>query len=269
MKKISKSQRLSIITKILVDNPFKLFTLHYFSDKFDCAKSTLSEDITSIEEVFAMMNEGTIISVAGAAGGIYFAPYYTEEQIQDVKLDICKRLNDYSRVIPGGFVYMNDLFFDPTMLKKMARCIVTEFKDKTIDYIVTIETKGIPLAMSIAQELNIPVAVIRKSARLSEGTTIQMNYVTGSHRTIKTMAMPIRSLKRGSNILLVDDFMKAGGTAKGIRDLVSEFDAKVVGVAVVLATKEPREKLISNYYTLVEYDGVDDELEEIRIKPSL
>ena len=268
MKKISKSQRLSIITKILVDNPFKLFTLNFFSDKFDCAKSTLSEDITSIEEVFTLMDEGSIISVAGAAGGIYFAPYYTKEQIEAVKIDICHRLNNYSRVIPGGFVYMNDLFFDPTMLKKMACCIVTEFKNKQIDYVVTIETKGIPLAMSIAQVLNIPVALIRKSARLSEGTTIQMNYVTGSQRSIKTMAMPIRSLKRGSNLLLVDDFMKAGGTAKGIKDLVKEFDANVVGVAVVLATKEPKEKLISDYYTLVEFDGVDDVSELIRIKPS-
>jgi len=268
MKKISKSQRLSIITKILVENPFKLFTLHFFSEKFDCAKSTLSEDITSIEEVFTHMKEGSIMSVAGAAGGIYFAPYYTEEQIKDVKLDICHQLDDYSRVMAGGFVYMNDLFFDPTMLKKMARCIVTEFKHKKIDYVVTIETKGIPLAMSIAGELNIPAAVIRKSARLSEGTTMQMNYVTGSHRRVKTMAMPIRSLKRGSNILLVDDFMKAGGTAKGIKDLVKEFDAEVVGVAVVLATKEPKEKLINDYYTLVEFDGVDDDLERIRIKPS-
>jgi purine operon repressor len=268
MKKITKGQRLSLITKKLVDNPFKLFTLNYFSELFDCAKSTLSEDITSIEEAFKSMHEGAIISVSGASGGIYFAPYYSKQQIEEVKKEICVRLNDYQRVIPGGFVYMNDLFFDPSMLKKMARCIVTRYRDIPIDYIVTIETKGIPLAMSIAHELNIPVAVIRKSARLSEGTTIQMNYVTGSQRTIKTMALPIRSIARGSNILLVDDFMKAGGTAKGIKDLVSEFDAKVIGVAVVLATKTPQEKLINDYYTLVEYDGVDDEAKEIRIKPS-
>jgi len=268
MKKLSKSQRLSLITKILVDHPFKLFTLNYFSDMFDCAKSTLSEDITAIEEGLNLMSEGTIISVAGAAGGIYFAPYYTKEQIEVVKREICETLNDYSRVIPGGFVYMNDVFFDPKILKKMARCIVTEFRDVNIDYIVTIETKGIPLAMSIAHELNIPIAVIRKSARLSEGTTMQMNYVTGSQKTIKTMALPIRSIQRGANILLVDDFMKAGGTAKGIKDLVSEFDANVVGVAVVLATKTPKEKLIKDYYTLVEYDGVDDEKQLIRIEPS-
>ncbi len=267
MKKLSKSQRLSLITKILVDHPYKLHTLHHFSELFDCAKSTLSEDITSIEEGFKLMGQGEIVSVSGAAGGVYFAPIYNEDQIQQVKEDICQQLNDYSRVIPGGFVYMNDLFFDTGMLKRMARCIVTRFMDKTIDYVVTIETKGIPLAMSIAHEMNVPVAVIRKSARLSEGTTMQMNYVTGSSRTIKTMALPLRSIKRGSKLLLVDDFMKAGGTAKGIIDLVGEFDAEVVGVAVVLATKEPKEKLVKDYYTLVEYDGVDDENMSIRIQP--
>ncbi len=150
----------------------------------------------------------------------------------------------------------------------MARCIITKYREHQIDYVVTIETKGIPLAMAIANELNIPVAVVRKSARLSEGTTMQMNYVTGSSRSIKTMAMPIRSIQRKSNILLVDDFMKAGGTAKGMADLMSEFEANIIGVAVVLATKEPKEKLIKNYYTLVEYDGVDEDKREIKINPA-
>jgi len=268
MKKLSKSQRMSLISKVLVDNPFKLFTLHYFAQLYDCAKSTLSEDIAAIEEAFQVMEEGEVISISGASGGIYFAPYYTPAQIQEVKESICTQLNDYNRVIPGGYVYMNDLFFNPTMLKKMARCIITAFRDTAIDYIVTIETKGIPLAMSIAHELNLPVAVIRKSARLSEGTTMQMNYLTGSTQTIKTMAIPIRSLTRGANILLVDDFMKAGGTAKGVMDLVSEFEANIVGIAVVLATKTPHEKLIDTYFTLVEFDGVNHLEKCIRIKPS-
>jgi len=268
MKKLSKGQRLSLITKILVDNPFKLYTLHYFSELFNCAKSTLSEDITSIEDGFHFIEAGEIISVSGAAGGVYFAPFLNEDQIETVKEDICSRLNDYDRVIPGGFVYMNDLFFDASMLKKMARCIITKYRNRPIDYIVTIETKGVPLAMSIAHELNIPVSVIRKSSKMSEGTTLQRNYITGSSKTIKQMALPIRSIKRGAKVLIVDDFMKAGGTAKGIKDLLGEFDAHVEGIAVVLATKEPHKKLIDDYYTLVEFDGVDEEAELIRIKPS-
>lgn len=268
MDKLTKAQRISLITKILVDHPFHMYTLQYFSEKFQCAKSTLSEDINLIEAVLRKNDEGEIISVSGAAGGIYYAAYMKPEQVEKVKQLICQKLNDYRRVIPGGFVYMNDLFFDPKMLKKMAECIITKYKEHRIDYVVTIETKGIPLAMAIANERGIPVAVIRKSARLSEGTTMQMNYVTGSSKSIKTMAMPIRSIQRKSNILLVDDFMKAGGTAKGMADLMSEFEANIVGVAVVLATKDPKQKLIKDYYTLVEYDGVDETKKTVKIIPA-
>ena len=268
MDKLTKAQRISLITKVLVDHPFRMYTLQYFSEKFQCAKSTLSEDINLIEEALRKKDEGEIISVSGAAGGVYYAAYLKYEQIEKVKQLICKKLNDYNRVIPGGFVYMNDLFFDSLMLKKMARCILTKYKEHRIDYIVTIETKGIPLAMAIANELNIPVAVIRKSARLSEGTTLQMNYVTGSSKSIRTMAMPIRSIQRNANILLVDDFMKAGGTAKGMADLMSEFEVNIIGIAVVLATKEPKRKLIKDYYTLVEFDGVDEAKKLIKINPA-
>ncbi|MBN2221075.1 MAG: pur operon repressor [Vallitaleaceae bacterium] len=266
--KLTKAQRLSMLTKILVDHPFTIYTLQHFTEIFDCAKSTLSEDIASIEEALKEMEEGEIISVAGAAGGLYYAPYYTQRQIQEVKFDICRRLNDYSRVIPGGFVYMNDLFFDPRLLKKMSHCIVTHYRDCQIDYVVTIETKGIPLAMSIANDLSIPVAVVRKSAKLSEGTTLQLNYLTGSSKTIKNMSMPIRSLKRGSSVLIVDDFMKAGGTAKGIVDLLNEFECKIVGIAVVLSAEEPNKKLIDEYFTLVRFDGIDEEKQQIMIRPS-
>ena len=94
-----------------------------------------------------------------------------------------------------------------------------------------------------------------------------MNYVTGSAKSIKTMALPIKSIQRGAKILFVDDFMKAGGTAKGIIDLMKEFDVEVVGAAVVMATKEPIKKLIQDYFALVEFQGVDEEIKDINILP--
>lgn len=266
-KKISKAERLAIITQTLVEHPSQIFTLQYFSDTLFCAKSTLSEDIDIIEKLFKSEGLGEIVSVSGAAGGIYYAPTLTQLQIEAVQAEICKTLADYSRVIPGGFVYMTDIFYDPVILRKIARCIVTKFRNESIDYVVTIETKGIPLAIIIAQLLNRPISVVRKAARLSEGTTMQMNYLTGSSKSIGTMSLPMRSIKRGARILLVDDFMKAGGTAKGIIDLMKEFEATVVGVAVVLAAKSPEKKLIKDYYTLVEFQSIDEETETIHVVP--
>lgn len=113
--------------------------------------------------------------------------------------------------------------------------------------------------------LNKPIVVIRKAARLTEGTTIQMNYVTGSKHTIKTMALPIRSIKRGSGILFIDDFMKAGGTAKGVVDLMKEFEATVVGVAVMMSAQKTEKKLVDDYYALIDFDGIDESTGKIHI----
>lgn len=266
-KKISKTERIAMITKVLIEHPSKLYTLQYFSDMLDCAKSTLSEDIKSIEASFEKHRSGRIFSVSGAAGGVYYLPLISKEAILEIKNDLCEQLSKPERIIPGGYLYMNDILYDTGWLYRIAGAIISSYDVNQIDYVVTIETKGIPLATVIAGMLNIPIVVIRKSARLTEGTTLQMNYVTGSKKSIKTMALPIKSIDRGANVLFVDDFMKAGGTTKGVIDLMKEFDATVVGVAMMMSQKTNDKKLINNYFALVELDGIDEITEEITIRP--
>ena len=45
MKKVQKHDRISVITNVLTNNPNKIYTLTYFCNLFDCAKSTISEDL--------------------------------------------------------------------------------------------------------------------------------------------------------------------------------------------------------------------------------
>lgn len=265
-KKISKTERIGMITRELVSHPSKLYTLQYFADMLGCAKSTLSEDIKSIEASFEKHKSGRIQSVSGAAGGVFYLPTIGKKQIEEIKADLCEQLAKPERIIPGGYLYMNDILYDTEWLRRIACTIVSSYDVSEINYVVTIETKGIPLATVIAGMLNLPIVVIRKVARLTEGTTIQMNYVTGSKQTIKTMALPIKSIARGSKVLFVDDFMKAGGTAKGVIDLMKEFDTEVVGTAMMMSQKTVESKLIDDYFALVELESVDELTREIRIK---
>ncbi|VDN47580.1 Pur operon repressor [Petrocella atlantisensis] len=267
-KKISKTERIALITKTLIENPSQIFTLNYFSDMLDHAKSTLSEDIKSIEASFEKYHLGKIYSISGAAGGVYYLPLAHKTFVEKVQTDLCNKLSETSRIIPGGYLYMNDILYDPSWLEKIALCIVSYYESASMDYVVTIETKGIPLALAVARILNKPIVVIRKSARLTEGTTLQMNYVTGSKQNIKTMSMPIKSIKRGSKVLFVDDFMKAGGTAKGVVDFMKEFEAQVVGVAVMMSTITTEEKLVQSYYSLIDFKGIDEKNKIIHMIPS-
>ena len=78
----------------------------------------------------------------------------------------------------------------------------------------------------MANYLNVPVVIVRRNNKVTEGSTVSINYVSGSSKRIQTMVLSKRSLVEGSNVLIVDDFMKAGGTIKGMVSLLEEFKAK-------------------------------------------
>lgn len=78
---------------------------------------------------------------------------------------------------------------------------------------MTVETRGIPLAVFVARAFNIPVVMARRVGQITEGSTVSINYVSGSSKQIQTMALPKRALPSSARVLVIDDFMKAGGTA--------------------------------------------------------
>lgn len=64
MRKVQKNERIGVISSILTDNPNQIFTLTHFCEVFNCAKSTISEDIDVIKEIFSNYQLGTIETVA-------------------------------------------------------------------------------------------------------------------------------------------------------------------------------------------------------------
>ena len=57
--------------------------------------------------------------------------------------------------------------------------------EEDLDAVVTIATKGISLANAVANVLNLPVVVIRKDNKVTEGSTVSINYVSGSSQRSK------------------------------------------------------------------------------------
>ena len=72
MEKLSRNNRVVIITKILVENPNKVIGLNRFSELLNAAKSTISEDIVIVREVLDKLDMGKVETISGAAGGIKF-----------------------------------------------------------------------------------------------------------------------------------------------------------------------------------------------------
>ena len=78
------------------------------------------------------------------------------------------------------------------------------------------------------------------------------------------MVLSKRSLSQGSNVLIVDDFMKAGGTVNGMISLLDEFQAQLAGIAVLVEAEKAEERLVDDYLSLIKLSDVDLKQKQIR-----
>lgn len=267
MEKLRRSERIIIMAKTLADQPHTLFSLGYFADLFQAAKSTISEDLGILRDIFSGFNFGQVETFPGATGGVKYTPRLDHEYINQFLQGLCTKLATPDRVVPGGFIYMNDVIFEPSVVSKLGEIFATKFAELRPDYIVTVETKGIPLALMTAKAFNVPLIIIRDNSKVTEGSAVSINYVSGSTRRIHTMSLSRRALPEGANVLIIDDFMKAGGTARGMMDLMAEFQANVLGVGVLISTDEPGQKLVNEYVALLDLQSINESTKEIHIRP--
>jgi len=292
-----RGERVAAVTALLHQNPGRLFTLGELADIMGASRSSLSEDLAVIREASRAYGLGEVRTLPGVAGGVKFLPTVGPDQARDVIADLCREVSDPRRLVAGGYIYMTDIVFSPVWASRLGQVFALVFsstpKDRgasvggagaaahgpgsvarvaasaaaTADYVVTVETKGIPLALMTARCLGLPLVVARRDLRVTEGSSVTMNYVSGSTGRIQTMSLPRRSLPQGARVLVVDDFMKAGGTVRGLRDLITEFGARVLAVGILTATAQPSEKLLDEYLALTVLQGVDERRRVVSVVP--
>lgn len=259
MEKFSRNARVSLITKTLIENPNKIISLNYFAEKFNAAKSTISEDILIVREIMEKFEEGKVETIAGASGGIKYVARVRKEVIEKFQEEIISYLCDKSRIVPGNFLYITDLMQNPKVIGKAGAILAQKFLDDKPDYIITVETKGIPLAYEVARFLGVQLIVVRRNTKITEGTAVSINYLTGTQGILSVMSLSKRSIKPDSRLVFIDDFLRGGGTVKGIIDLLAEFDSTLIGVGVMVDTKEVEKKLETKVFNFADYYGIDDE----------
>jgi pur operon repressor, Bacillus subtilis type len=257
--KFSRNNRISAITKILVDNPNKVINLNYFTELLNAAKSTISEDIVMIKQSFSALSIGRVETISGASGGVKYVVGVGYEESKKFAESLCQLMSDGTRIIPGNFIYMTDIMYNPEVIHKAGAILASHFIENSVDYVVTVETKGIPLAYEVARNLGVQLVIVRRDNKVTEGPTVTINYVSGSNGRIQTMSLAKRSLKKNSNCIFIDDFMKAGGTALGILELLKEFDSQLVGIGVLVDNVDTPKKLVRDYISVIDYKGIGED----------
>lgn len=239
MEKIKRNERLAVMTQILTESPNRIFTLSHFCELFSTAKSTVSEDVAILQDTLHRFHRGQLETVTGAAGGVRYRPIGMGESALPFIESICERLREPDRVLPGGYLYFSDLLSTPELAQGMGNLIAGQYYDARADFVLTMETKGIPVALMTAQALRVPLVIARRATKVYEGSAVNISYVSG-RGAIETMSLSRRAVKEGQRALIVDDFTRGGGTARGMAALMQEFNVTVAGVCFVLSLEHPQ-----------------------------
>ena len=264
--KFRRSERLIDMTNYLLDHPRQLVPLTFFADRYDSAKSSISEDLAIVKETFEQRGIGTLQTVPGAAGGVKFFVKVSREKAEPFVNELCQLIANPDRLLPGGYLYLTDILGDPQIVQKAGRIIASAYADTKIDVVMTVATKGIPLAYAVASQLNVPVVIVRRDSKVTEGPTVSINYVSGSTKRIQTMVLSKKSMKLDSRVLIVDDFMKAGGTVMGMISMLEEFNSQLAGIAVLVEDEKIQERLVDEYLSLVQLADVDVKEKKISVQ---
>ncbi|MCP3029699.1 pur operon repressor [Halobacillus sp. A5] len=265
---MKRSERLVAMTHYVLDRPRELISLPFLSENYEAAKSSISEDLGIVNKIFKQEGIGYLETVSGAAGGVKYIPAFSQKYSERFVDELCSRLEDPQRLLPGGYLFMSDLLGEPDTIRNIGRLLASAFADKEIDAVMTVATKGIPLAYAVASYLNVPVVIVRRDPKVTEGSTVSINYVSGSTRKIQTMVLTKRSLNEGSRVCIIDDFMKAGGTINGMKSLLKEFNAEVAGIGVLAEAEDDEEdRVVDDHVSLVQIMNVDDRQSKIEVHP--
>ncbi len=139
----------------------------------------------------------------------------------------------------GAFVIIGD----PELTEKAAEALLK--KAPEYDYILSAESKGIPLAHEMArQNKDAKYVVARKSTKLymSDVLDVEVNSIT----TARTQHLYIdgadAKMMRGKRVLIVDDVISTGESLKSLEALVSATGAEIVGRMAILAEGEAADR---------------------------
>jgi adenine phosphoribosyltransferase len=173
------------------------------------------------------------------------------------EIDLRTRIRDVPDFPKPGIVFKDimPLLADPEALQQAVDQLTDWARPRKVDYVVGAEARGFILGSALAYQLGSGFVCARKPGKLpylTVGAKYALEY------GFDALEMHVDAIPRGSRVLVHDDLLATGGTARAKIDLVEQLGAEVVGVAFVieLAFLNGRDKLYGyDIKSLVKYES--------------
>ncbi|MBD3367889.1 MAG: adenine phosphoribosyltransferase [Candidatus Eisenbacteria bacterium] len=172
-------------------------------------------------------------------------------------MDLRKLIRDVPDFPKVGIVFkdITTLTKDPEGFRQTIDEIVDRYRDREIDAVVGIESRGFIFGGAVAYRLNAGFVPARKPGKLPAETVraeYELEYGTDA------IEMHRDGIEPGQRVLIVDDLLATGGTAAAAVKLVEELGGELVGIAFLidLTFLKGRDKLRGHdVFCLLEYDA--------------
>ena len=148
---------------------------------------------------------------------------------------------------PGILFYdITTLLQNPAGLRAAIESLAQPFTGKGIDLVVGIESRGFIFGAPVADRIGAGFVPIRKPGKLPS-TVVRQSYAL--EYGTDTLEMHADAIRKGQRVLIVDDLLATGGTARATTDLVKGVGGDVVALAflIELAGLDGRSKLAGEH----------------------
>jgi adenine phosphoribosyltransferase len=133
------------------------------------------------------------------------------------------------------FYDVTTLFRDPEGFRLAIDSMSLPYRDRGIDLVVGIESRGFILGAAVADRIRAGFVPVRKPGKLpSASVRASYNLEYGSD----CLEMHRDAIEPGQRVLIVDDLLATGGTARATVDLVKQLGGIVEGVALLIELVE-------------------------------
>ena len=129
------------------------------------------------------------------------------------------------------FYDITTLLQDPAGIRGAIDSLAMPFKDVGIDLVVGVESRGFIFGAAVADRLGAGFAPVRKPGKLP-WACVRESYVL--EYGTDTLEMHEDAVKKGQRVLIVDDLLATGGTARATTDLVKKIGGTVHALAFLI-----------------------------------
>ena len=152
-------------------------------------------------------------------------------------MDLKSKISEYRDFPKKGILFrdFSPILKDPHALSLVVDEFSKKFHPNDVDVFAGIESRGFILACALALKYNKGMILLRKAGKLP-GKTVKTSYTIEYGKAVMEIQKDV--IEKGQRVLICDDLLATGGTAKAAAKLIEKIEGNVVGFAFIIELLE-------------------------------